>query len=227
VLRRFGDEGVERVVCTPHLAASEAVRAPHADYSERFAELAAAAPAGVALELGYEIMLDVPGADLTAPALALGTSRAVLVEFPRGGVPIGADEELRRLRASGVVPVVAHPERYHNCSIEQVRAWRDDGAVIQTDGMMLLGSGARAQLARALLAEGLIDCIASDNHGDARSLGGVRQWLMELDAPVAARLLTQLNPLRVLANEAPQAVPPVRVPRGPLARLRELLRGRR
>jgi hypothetical protein len=50
---------------------------------------------------------------------------------------------------------------------------------------------------------------------------------LELEAPVAARLLTHVNPQRVLANEAPEAVPPVRVPRGPLGRLRELLRGRR
>ncbi len=172
-------------------------------------------------------MLDVPGADLTAPYLSLGESNAVLVEFPRAGVPPGAGDELRRLRASGLVPVVAHPERYHNCTAEQVREWRRAGAVIQTDGMMLLGTGAPAQLARDLLAESLIDCIASDNHGDSRSLGGVRQWLMELEAPVASRLLTHVNPFRVLTDDAPQPVPAVHVPRGPLVRLRHLLRGGR
>jgi protein-tyrosine phosphatase len=227
VLRRFRDDGVETVVCTPHLDASQAARVPHAEYADRFAELVASAPEGVELKLGFEIMLDVPGADLTAPHLSLGDSNAVLVEFPRDGVPAGATDELRRLKASGLVPVVAHPERYRNCTAQQVREWRRAGAVIQTDGMMLLGAGAPAQLARELLAESLIDCIASDNHGDSRSLGGVRRWLMELDAPVASRLLTHVNPFRVLSDEAPQPVPPVRVPHGPLRRLRELLRGER
>lgn len=227
VLARFGAEGVETVVCTPHLRASEAARVDHAEYARRFEELRAAAPAAPALRLGFEIMLDVPGADLAAPHFALGGGTAVLVEFPRGGVPAGAADELRRLRALGVVPVVAHPERYRNCTLEMVGEWRAAGAVIQTDGMMLLGTGAPAQLARAMLEQSLVDCIASDNHGDSRSLAVVRRWLLELEAPEAARLLTRDNAGRVLGGEAPHPVPPVRVPAGPLARLRELLRMRR
>lgn len=224
VLRRFRADGVDAVVCTPHLAASEAALAPHADYVGRFGELLGAAPGSPELSLGFEIMLDVPGADLTAPQLTLGSSRAVLVEFPRAGVPPGAGAELARIRALGVVPVLAHPERYRGCTLDLVREWRAGGAVIQTDGMMLLGSGPRAELARELLAHGLVDCIASDNHGDSRSLAGVRRWLNELGAREAARLLTSVNPERVLCDDPPLPVPAVRVPRGPLARLRELLR---
>jgi protein-tyrosine phosphatase len=227
VLERFRDAGVETLVCTPHLTASEAGRVRHEEYAARFAELCAAAPAVPALRLGFEIMLDVPGADITAPHLALGGSRAVLVEFPRAGVPPGSTAELRRLRDSGVVPVVAHPERYRNCTADLVREWREAGALIQTDGMMLLGGGPPARLAREMLTDGLIDCIASDNHGDSRSLGGVRHWLLELGAPAAARLLTRDNAERVLLDQPPLPVPPVRVPGGPLVRLRQLLRGGR
>ena len=227
VLRRFRGEGVTTVVCTPHLRASDAWRAPHEDYARRFAVLREAAGDGPALALGYEIMLDVPGADLTAAPLRLGGSSAVLVEFPRGGVPPGAAAELARLRGSGVVPVVAHPERYRNCTADVVREWRAAGAAIQTDGMMLLGGGAPARLAREMLADGLVDCIASDNHGDSRSLAVVFRWLEELGAAEAARLLTGENARRLLADEPPHPVPPVRVPGGPLVRLRELLRGRR
>ena len=228
VLRRFRDQGVQTVVCTPHLAASEAPRVPQADYARRFEALQAGAPPdGPALKLGFEIMLDVPGVDLTAPHLALGGSTAVLVEFPRPSLPAGAGDELHRLRMSGVVPVVAHPERYRGCTLDAVRQWRRAGAVIQTDGMMLLGRGAAAQLAREMLAQGLVDCVASDNHGDGRSLAGVRRWLEELGAREAARLLTKINPERVLTDDPPLPVPPVHVSRGPLARLRELLRGHR
>ena len=226
VLRRFRDEGVTTVVCTPHLRASEAGRAPHEDYARRFAALRDAAGDGPALALGYEVMLDVPGADLAAPPVRLGGSSAVLVEFPRGGVPIGAAAELARLRAAGLVPVVAHPERYRNCTAAMVREWRAAGAAIQTDGMMLLGGGAPARLARELLADGLVDCIASDNHGDSRSLAVVRRWLDELGAHDAGALLTRENGRRLLADEPVAPVPPVRVPGGPIVRLRELLRGR-
>lgn len=227
VLRRFRDDGVERLVCTPHLNASRASSAPHVDYAARLAELVAAVGDSPALELGFEIMLDLPGVDLTAPYLSLGSSRAVLIEFPRSGVPVAATEELRRLRDSGVVPVLAHPERYRNCTLELVREWRRIGVVMQTDGMMLLGTGDTAQLARDMLAEGLTDCIASDNHGDARSLASVRQWLLELNAPEAAQLLTHENAKRLLDGAWPNPVPPVQFSRGPFGRLRELLRGGR
>ena len=226
VLRRFREDGVTTLVCTPHLRASDAWRAPHEEYARRFAALREAAGDGPALALGYEIMLDVPGVDLTAEPLRLGGSSAVLVEFPRGGVPPGAAAELARLRASGVVPVVAHPERYRNCTVEAVREWRAAGAAIQTDGMMLLGGGAPARLAREMLAEGLVDCIASDNHGDSRSLAVVFRWLDEIGAHAPAPALTRDNAARLLAGEPVRPVAPVRVPRGPLVRLRELLRRR-
>jgi protein-tyrosine phosphatase len=225
VLERFAADGVELLVCTPHLNASEAARVPHEQYAAVFEVLLAAAPGVPRLALGWEIMLDVPGADLTAPHLALAGSRAVLVEFARTGVPARAAEELFRLRMSGVVPVLAHPERYWGCTVEQVRAWRHAGAVIQTDALMLLGSGPMARLAKELLEEGLVDCIASDNHGDTRSLRAARDWLVELGAPEQAGLLTHANAERLLANMDPIPVAPIRVERSFLGRLRELVRG--
>jgi protein-tyrosine phosphatase len=227
VLERFAADGVEVLVCTPHLLASEASRIEHEQYRAVFERLREVAPDVPRLELGWEIMLDVPGADLTLPHLSLGSSRAVLVEFGRTGVPARAAEEIFRLRMSGVVPVLAHPERYWGCTVEQVRAWRNAGAVIQTDALMLLGSGPMAAMAKAMLEEGLVDCIASDNHGDSRTLRAARDWLLELGADEQAHLLTRANAERVLGDLAPIPVAPIRVERGLLGRLRELVLGRR
>ena len=227
VLGRFGQDGVSTLVCTPHLVASAAATAPAERYAELFAELVAAAPATPSLMLGWEIMLDVPGADLRLPHLRLGPSSAVLVELPRNGVPSKAAEELFRIRMSGVVPILAHPERYWGCSVDQVREWRRVGAFIQSDSAMLLGTGPQAELARDMLAEGLIDCLASDNHGDSRSLATARDWLIDLGAPEAAELLTKTNAGLLLADQDPLDVPPVRVDRGMVARLRDLVRRRR
>lgn len=227
VLERFGAQGVDVVVCTPHLEASRAAEAPHDEYAEIFRALVARAPARPRLLLGWEIMLDEPGADLTAPGLRLGDSRAVLVEFPRHNVPHGSGDELRRIRDSGVVPVLAHPERYFGCTPERVRRWRQAGAVIQMDAGMLLTDSPTSEVARALLAEGLVDLLASDNHGDSRSLGATRAWLEELGAEEQARLLTHVNAERLLAGQAPLPVAPVTVPRGVFRRLRELMFGRR
>ena len=227
VLGRFASEGVETVVCTPHLRASQVADAPHAAYAAIFDTLTAATPGGPTLQRGWEIMLDVPGVDLTIPGLTLGSSAAVLVEFPRTGVPARGGDELFRLRMAGLVPVLAHPERYWGCTSALVRSWRQSGTVIQVDSAALLAGGRMGQLALALLEEGLVDCLASDNHGDRRSLSAIRDWLGEQGAAEHATLLTDINPRRVLGNLSVLPVPPVRVGHGLLARLRELVRGRR
>ncbi|MDQ3812006.1 MAG: hypothetical protein M3336_17125 [Chloroflexota bacterium] len=228
VLRRFGDEGVEVLVCTPHLRATDAHRAPYQQYAAIFEELVRHAPERPHLKLGWEIMLDIPGVDLRAPHLRLGGSTAVLVEFPRMHVPTGAAEELFRLSMSGLVPVLAHPERYVGCTEELVEQWRSVGAVIQTDAAVLLGHASMAQLAQSLLEQGLVDCIASDNHGDVRSISPARQWLLEIGASEQAELLTHVNADRLLASRPVYPVAPIpRVERGMLTRLKELLLGRR
>jgi protein-tyrosine phosphatase len=226
VLERFGAGGVEVLVCTPHLMASNAASAPYHQYQQLLGDLRVAAPARPELKLGWEIMLDVPGADLRHPQLGLAGSKAVLVEFPRMSIPPHAADELFRLRMSGIVPVLAHPERYAGCTVELVEEWRRVGAVIQMDGAALLGSHRMGALARQMLARGCTDLIASDNHGDARSLTAVREWLQEWGTAEQADLLTRDNARRLLADEAIRAVPPLVIKKGMLSQLKAMVLGR-
>ena len=210
VLQRFAAQGVTVLVCTPHVNASQAANAPYALHLELLSQLQAAAPAGLEIRLGWEIMLDSPGVNLKAPEFCLGGSRALLVEFTRGGLPRGASNELRRLARSGRTPILAHPERYFGCTLQLVREWRALGTVIQTDASVLMGRGMPADLAKAMLEEGLIDILASDNHGDGRSLGAARDWLEERGAEEQMDLLLRANAERVLRDKDPLPVPPLR-----------------
>jgi protein-tyrosine phosphatase len=210
VLEQFAAQGVTTLVCTPHLNASQSATAPIERHRELLAELRERAPAGLELQLGWEIMLDSPNVDLTSAHLALGDSRAVLVEFTRGGLPRGASNELRRIARAGRTPVLAHPERYFGCTLEAVREWRKIGVVIQTDASVLMGRGAPAELAREMLGEGLIDILASDNHGDSRSLFSAREWLLERGGEEQVDLLTVTNAGCVLRDEDPIPVPPLK-----------------
>ncbi|MDQ3950902.1 MAG: hypothetical protein M3282_11235, partial [Gemmatimonadota bacterium] len=82
------------------------------------------------------------------------------------------------------------------------------------------------RLAVELLQRGLVDVIASDNHGDSRSLASARDWLLDMGAAEQAQLLTETNAARLLANEPPLPVPPLEPQRGMLSRLRALFGGR-
>ena len=223
VLRQFATDGVECVILTPHLVASQAHRAPHEKHLEILEALRAGAPSRPVLRLGWEIMLDEPNVDLRGSHLGLGGSRAILVEFPRTGVPQEASRELFRLRSGGSVPVLAHPERYWGCTVDKVAEWRAAGAVIQMDTAGLKGNGGVARISRALLEAGLVDIFASDNHGDARSLATARAWLLDVATQEHVDLLTRTNARRLLDNEEVVPVPPLPAKRGVFERLRELL----
>jgi protein-tyrosine phosphatase len=227
VLERFANDGVEVVVCTPHLDASKAAQAPYERHLEILAGLRARAVMCPELRLGWEIMLDIPGVDLRDARFGLGGSRAVLVEFPRMMVPPNASEELFRLRMSEIVPVLAHPERYWGCTVARVDEWRRVGAVIQMDVAGIFASGPQASLAASMLERGLVDVLASDTHGDGRALLPARQWLLEIGASEAADLLTRRNAAHLLADRPVEPVPPIERRRGMFGRLKELLLGSR
>ena len=220
VIQRFAAEGVTTLVCTPHLNAAQLAAAPYEAHLALIEELRLRASADLRLELGWEIMLDAPNADLSSMDLTLGSSRALLVEFTRGGLPRGATAELRRIARMGRTPVLAHPERYFGCTVDMVREWRAFGVVIQTDASVLMGRGVPARFARQMLELGLIDLLASDNHGDRRSLATAREWLTEQGADEQVELLTRVNASNVLADEEPGPVPPFS--KGLLGRLRRM-----
>lgn len=227
VLERFAEQGVTAVCCTPHLRASEAAAAPNAALEALLRELRARAPSSVTLKRGYEIMLDVPAPDLADRNLTLGGTRYVLVEFGRL-VPADASVEvLRRIADQGVVPVLAHPERYQVCSVEQARRWRRAGAALQVDATTLLADTRRAERARALLEAGLADLLASDNHGDRRSLAVAVEWLDSHGGQRQARALAWDNPAAILADRPLEPVPPMRIRRSWYSALKEFLVGGR
>jgi protein-tyrosine phosphatase len=226
VLRRFAVEGLVTVVCTPHLEASRAHEAPHERHEELLAQLVAASTRPPELRRGWEIMLDVPGADLRDPRLGLGGSTARLVEFARLGLPPNSEKDLSRIRESGLVPVVAHPERYWGCTPGLVTAWKTAGAVIQMGVTAILPRGGPHRLAEELITNGLVDVFASDTHGDHRTLAMARDWLSGVTTEDNVRLLTFENARRLLADEPTIPIRPIRLRRSMVRRLGEMVFGK-
>lgn len=236
-LAAMWEEGVRTLVTTPHFRGS-LTRDPSA-CAERMAELDAgwSALEGLAntrfpdlrVERGAEVSLDAPDLDFSDPRVRLGGSSFALVEFAHFSVPPRSSEILSELRAKGVSPILAHPERYSGIgrSMEPVREWRNRGCRLQVNAGSLLGwygSAARGT-AFQLLVQGYADYLSSDFH--ARGLPGlreVRELLQEAGADEQLRILTVVNPARILKDEPPLAVPPFRPARKWWAQLRKIFR---
>src|SRR5262249_14000785 len=132
-------------------------------------------------------------------------TRAFLFEIPVEEVPVRFEDTLFQMELHGLLPVMAHPERYAIAFnrlaglAERIPLVVDLGAVAGYHGPFAL------KTAHKLLHERLAHAAATDVHtpSDVRAaLEGIAWIKKKLGADAAARLLDE-NPRRILAGELP------------------------
>ncbi|MGI9116225.1 MAG: CpsB/CapC family capsule biosynthesis tyrosine phosphatase [Gaiellales bacterium] len=175
------DAGTRLLVATPHVVP------PYRDWnaSERrigrirrnFARLRERAPSDIELRLGFEVTARPARlrADDDPARFRIEGTELVLMDGPQAGPWHGdatMEQLVRRIRAEGLTPILAHPERRAAWRREPpdpgfAERMKNAGALLQVDATGLTGAdgpGTDVE-ARRLLAEGLIDLIGSDGHG--------------------------------------------------------------
>jgi protein-tyrosine phosphatase len=136
-----------------------------------------------------------------------GTS-AFLVEIPPPLLPPGMIDHLFKLRIKRMVPVLAHPERYHPLwddeeltrSLRRVCAFAVDlGAVAGFHGKR------ETKAARHLLETGIACAVASDAHqvGDLQQAAAGMAWIDKKLGHAALVRLFDHAPRTILAGELP------------------------
>jgi protein-tyrosine phosphatase len=181
-------EGVRTLVATPHLLlprlGTDGAIGSELDIQRRaFARLAErleGEPGVPAVGLGQEIWA--PDAAALRRVIArrdvgLGGSRTLLVEF--GFDLTGTHEDVvRAALEAGRGIVIAHPERYAYPPdvepLELMRRWREHGALLQVNAGSFSGHyrdhrPMSEALAWAMVANRLVDIVATDHHGPRRS----------------------------------------------------------
>jgi len=235
---RMSRVGIRRIITTPHLTGSLTLEP--SELEERLDEVSAAweeAAAAVGRNFpdvefgrGHEIMLDVPDVTFEEPRVRLGGTSFALVEWPRLHIPPGTTQVLRRIRADGYRPIIAHPERYVGLDRELrlVAEWREAGAYLQVSYGSLngqYGSDVRTTAYR-LLRRGWAHYLASDFHGRPdRKIFKREAWdaLTALGATESLRTLCITNPGRVFRDEEPLPVPGIPPERGLWNRVKDAL----
>lgn len=141
--------------------------------------------------------------------MTLNGSRYLLVEFYFNESPDFIDRCLRAVDAQGLVPVVAHPERYYcvQRSPELVQIWAEQGRVIQLNKGSLLGDlGPEAyETAALLLRRGAVSVIASDAHHfryRTPHMGPLLECLARRFPEADPELLLRDNPLKIAKDQA-------------------------
>lgn len=128
----------------------------------------------------------------------------VFLEFPSGGVPVGAAAVLSQLLGKGFVPIISHPERNRGFAArpEILFEFVTMGCVGQVTAASLtgeLGKDVRAT-AGLFLANNLVHLIASDAH---RALGRPPGLSRALEA--ASKIVGE-SKARAMVTEIPKAI---------------------
>lgn len=202
--------GVSEQCVTPHQKAGQYLPA-WTLVEERFAAVQAMrTDKHPTLRLGAENMWDdVFYKRIAADAIPhyAGTN-AFLCEIPPSLMPPGMSEQLFKFRMAGKLPVLAHPERYHDLwdnrrLIDQLRA---SCAFVCDLGAIGGFHGKReAKAARWLLENGLAHAVATDAHqlGDLQQAQVGLEWIDKKLGHGSSVRLFDHAPRQILAGELP------------------------
>jgi protein-tyrosine phosphatase len=203
------EDGTKTLVATPHIL-------NHFDErrNQRFLEVYSSLKRRLESELpnlelllGSEIYFR-PGlyglAHLEAATIN-NTGRYMLVEFPFAGLPEGFEKELAALKQTGVIPIIAHPERtiplFKKPSL--INRILDAGALLQINAGSLTGVFGRSikKMAYNLLKERIGHLIATDGHGVNRRMPSLKAAYFaaaEVMGEAEARRLVEEHPRLIL-----------------------------
>jgi len=222
-----GPESLEEALAMARLAVAEGIRksivTPHMHvgrWENDRASIDAAVDsyrrelkiAGIELEIGFaaEVRCDydiIPYVE-AGRVPYLGTfegERVMLLEFPHGHMPVGGDKLVAWLRARGVRPMIAHPERNKDImrDLTKLQPYIEAGCLIQLTADAAAGNFGTVCQARSLemLARGWVTVMASDAHDTEARPPRLRPGVARAAQAIgeqAARDLVDATPRRIV-----------------------------
>lgn len=210
--RALVQEGVGAAIATPH-SNDEYPRYPVADIRARVHALQQVLDQQripLRLFAGNEVLIRSGLVeDIQAGRVAtLNGSRYLLLELWNTMWLPETDQVIFELQANGIVPIIAHPERYKTIQKdpERLAALIQQGALAQMTASSVLGIHGNTvrHTAEVLVKQGLIHCVASDAHGMHRRPPYVAQSLQQLEKLVGqerVQRMAEIGPTTIVKNE--------------------------
>lgn len=209
------NDGITHMVCTPHIhpgrydntleTIQQALNELQAGLIEQHIDLVIHAAAEV--RFGMELMVSVKQQSI--PFLGEWQGKPVLLlEFPHGEIPFGAERLTAWLLQQGIKPMIAHPERNKGLlrAPEKLKPFLEQGCLLQVTAGAVAGRFGQAvqELAYKLLKEDVVTILASDAHNIEHRppvLSQGRDAAAALIGEAAAQRLVVDNPLHIIQSK--------------------------
>ena len=214
-LRNMEKDGITQIIATPHFVPGQLNQQQVAEMNDRIADLKMLArPYDIEVHAGCELFLNYEYLEALDAGYfnTLAGSNYLLVEFDvRKNIAENthAEDYLYEITVRGLIPVIAHVERYFHDGVDanRVQEWLDMGCIIQINRTSLLGMhGSLVQKnAHTLLKEGMAHLVASDAHRPDGNricmLSDVYRYVKDSYGEANADILMKKNPQHVIHHE--------------------------
>ena len=139
----------------------------------------------------------------------INNSRYLLIEFPMNEKPKDINNIIYELRIKGIIPVIAHPERYDYVEKNPnlVLEWIEEGALLQSNYGSIIGiygSGPQKTI-KKLLKKDIIDILATDIHYPNNkiylNIDKIRKKIIKSIGEERYTELTKTNPKKIIENK--------------------------
>ena len=170
LLHKEYEDGVRNIAFTSHFNSErttvEAFLEKRAAAYARLTEALKEAPMDFRFKLGSEVYFSPKLCELDAKALCMGDTAYMLIEFPTTHKPHFIKQTLYALQEQGILPLIAHIERYPYVLDDPtlLYEWVAAGAYAQINaGALLQDAKLRKKLCK-FISWGLVHVLSTDTH---------------------------------------------------------------
>ena len=199
LLRAQRASGVTQITCTPHFyferQSIEEFCQNRAAAKQRMLTHCAKELEGITLKIGAEVLFSPGLLELNLSSLCMEDTTVMLVELPTSFYPLWTRDVLYRLGGLGVVPLIAHVERYPYVmeSPNLLLEWISAGAYIQVNAASLVRHKKHRDLILKMIQHRLVHVIATDTHSPAKRPPLMDQAMAVIESNCGARISMEMH----------------------------------
>lgn len=171
ILNKLSEEGVTDIVVTPHYMIGSNYNSNNDKKNKLINELQKKTK--INLYIGNEVYIDngileeIENKNIST----INNTNYLLIEFPLNEKLECAKKIIFNLRNAGIIPIIAHPERYHYLTINDFITYIEMGCLLQGNITSLnnkYGKSAKKNL-KLLLKKQMIHVLGTDTHSGGKS----------------------------------------------------------